>query len=96
MENKKPSNPLAFPSTWDSSHNATVLTENGMDLRDYFANSAMQALTLASATKSSNIWSKILIFFGMSGWTTNTNANGTEIAKGAYRVADEMLKQREL
>jgi len=40
---QKPENPPAFPTTWDSSHNASVITENGMTLRDYFAAKAMQA-----------------------------------------------------
>jgi len=39
---KQPSNPNAFPSTWDSSYNAVIQTDSGMTLRDYFAAKAMQ------------------------------------------------------
>ena len=42
-ENKKPENPQAFPQTWEQ-NGTTDNWENGMTLRDYFANSAMQGI----------------------------------------------------
>lgn len=42
-ENKKPENPQAFPQTWIV-NGTTDNWENGMNLRDYFANSAMQGI----------------------------------------------------
>ncbi len=50
-ENKKPGNPHAFPTTWDTSYNATTQTEDGMTLRDYFANSAMQSIMVGEDYK---------------------------------------------
>jgi hypothetical protein len=67
---KKPSNPKAFPI-----QNDTLLNCQGMDLRDYFANSAMQGFTTKYGTCLMNYDSR---------------------AKESYRIADAMLKQREL
>lgn len=53
-ENKKPDNPFAFPSTWDSSYNAVILTENGMTLRDYFAGKAMQGSVVCEGPEFPN------------------------------------------
>lgn len=57
-------------------------TESGMTLRDYFANSAMQGL-LSSYVGSSDVYKDI-------------SYNVKLIASHSYRLADEMLKQREL
>ncbi len=44
-ENKKPQNPNAFPSDYETTH-------NGMTLRDYFANSAMQSICVNAGRNS--------------------------------------------
>lgn len=77
MESKKPSNIKAFPNEYNS--------EDGMTLRDYFANSAMQGvLSNDSLLKSIAKQSK------------NDNENSVKnIAKYSYQIADEMLKQSE-
>ena len=72
-ENKKRSNPSAFPNTWTN--------ENGMTLRDYFANSAMQGLMTEYFSKLRNN-----IYYD----------DVDNIAKKSYELADAMLKQREL
>ncbi len=74
-ENKKPSNPSAFPllSPIDK------IMNEGMTLRDYFANSAMQVVL----TKCNRLFT-----------TDEEEFNG--YAKASYRIADAMLKQREL
>jgi len=77
-ENKKPSNPRAFPFL-DSEMN---VLEQGMTLRDYFANSAMQGL-LSSYVGSSDVYKDI-------------SYNAKSIASHSYHLADAMLKQREL
>lgn len=41
-ENKKPEIPQAFPNTIVNDHGIIITGQNGMSLRDYFANSAMQ------------------------------------------------------
>jgi len=74
MENKKPENPTAFPTTkpldgWGDPN-------KGMTLRDYFANSAMQSFVKV--------------------WYEDAKNNPDSIAIKSYRIADEMLKQREL
>lgn len=47
MENKKPRNPNAFPTPMETGYEynkdgQTIGNQEGMTLRDYFANSAMQ------------------------------------------------------
>ena len=73
-ENKKPSNPEAFP----------VLDPNGsfwnpgMSLRDYFANSAMQGIMSSGFAEPVQQY------------------HFDNIAEDSYKIADAMLKQREL
>ena len=77
MENQKPNNPKAFPNDGN--------IEDGMTLRDYFANSAMQAVLTNEVLR--NVIDE----------NTNSEKDMYDwIAKGAYSVADAMLKQREL
>lgn len=76
-ENKKPSNPFAFPAM--HSIDGNLITEpkeqfNGMTLRDYFAAKAIQGLTAQ---------------YGVP-------RNGYDIISDSYKIADAMLKQREL
>ena len=80
-ENKKPSNPSAFPYVLPSDEKKGWDAElvDGMTLRDYFANSAMQV-----------VLTKFNRFF------TTDESEFDGIAKASYRIADAMLKQREL
>ena len=72
-------NKTAFPYMFTFPNGETEI-QTGTTLRDYFANSAMQAIT------------------------TNAGRNGYELSKkgletivrDSYKIADEMLKQREL
>jgi hypothetical protein len=80
---EKLNNPHVYPSTqidWNEStiQNRTVYLrqEEGITLRDYFANSAMQAFT--------------------SVWYEDAKNTPESIAKKSYKLADAMLKQREL
>jgi len=50
--------------------------QNGMTLRDYFANSAMQSIMVSADYRN--------------------HQTAEQISKGAYALADAMLKQREL
>ena len=81
-ENKKPSNPSAFPNTWTN--------ENGMTLRDYAQIKFMSAIisnadTMREITKS---WTQA---------PKNNRCDFEEmIAKISGSYADAMLKQREL
>jgi hypothetical protein len=43
-ETKKPNNPIAFPNTIVNEHGVIITGQNGMTLRDYFANSAMEGM----------------------------------------------------
>jgi hypothetical protein len=85
METKKPQNPNAFPTPMETSYEynlngQTVGNQEGMTLRDYFANSAMQGLMSMENKGEYNTiddaWSKI--------------------SEYSYQIADAMLKQREL
>ena len=87
-ENKKPQNPNAFPSDYETTH-------NGMTLRDYFANSAMQSLIIKVSTKQISVINKIKIFFAINGWETTTDVSAKKISNASYDIADAMLKQRE-
>lgn len=80
-ENKKPNNPFAFP--YSDSLNGYV--QDGMTLRDYFANSAMQGI-ISSQTVMRSI--------GMSNDIIGGQIEG--ICIESYSIADAMLKQREL
>jgi hypothetical protein len=84
MENQKPNNPHAFPriafdqkgdiTTWDGEF-------QGMTLRDYFANSAMQVILKHKIEKGGLL---------SSGFAEHC------VTEMAYDTADAMLKQREL
>lgn len=76
-ENTKPNNPSAFPYT--DENNADY--KRGMTLRDYFANSAMQAYIADHLQYKRE---------GKNGWTIE------DMTDSAYVIADAMLKQREL
>jgi len=81
--NKPKNNPYAFPQTEfnDNTHS----DYNGMTLRDYFANSAMQSII--TNEKIRNAIDK--------GTETGEEMN-KKIALTSYQLADAMLKQREL
>jgi len=68
----------AFPTT-KNSPNGIWYTEDGMDLRDYFAAKAMQGL-IASP--------KGLL-------TANKLVSNVDYAEAAYSVADAMMKARQ-
>jgi len=78
-EDKKPSNPNAFPNDIHESMNDSEYKHQGMTLRDYFANSAMQGVI---STQSPSDFYK--------------EKNQEWIAENSYKLADAMLKQREL
>ena len=87
MENKKPNNPIAFPRTaFDKNGQLTTQYPEyeGMTLRDYFANSAMQSM-ISKYGKPSEYH-----------WQNNTKDGKPQLAKECYDIADAMLKQREL
>lgn len=75
-ENKNPSNINAFPET-DQQGNFY----EGMTLRDYFANSAMQGM--------------ISTFNDKTSFDTFKHC-AEDLAITSYQIADAMLKQREL
>lgn len=79
-ETKKPSNPPAFPC--DFQHTGYSM-QNGMTLRDYFANSAMQSIIINVNNNAKD------------GTTSAIYADAGLIAKESYEIADAMLKQRE-
>lgn len=81
-ETKKSYNPPAFPcaDTLGNGERFTPLQE-GMTLRDYFANSAMQTILKHSLERGLHT-------------TTDIKAYDSTSAV-AYSVADAMLKQRE-
>ena len=77
-ENKKPQNPSAFPLALN---NDRTDFEQGMTLRDYFANSAMQGL-LSNENEIQRAVKK------------STDVNSV-IASISYALADAMLKVRQ-
>jgi hypothetical protein len=74
-------NKKAFPYYESNAYaGQVILGDKGMSLRDYFANSAMQGL---------------LVNIGRNDY--KNNIKGIEIlAEDCYKIADAMLKQREL
>ena len=88
MENKKPNNPIAFPRTaFDKNGQLTTQYPEyeGMTLRDYFANSAMQGMFNETILK----WSDDVV-------KSTDKSRSQWFAEQAYNFADAMLKQREL
>ena len=80
----KPNNQNAFPTMEHGFYRtgcATVSTYEGMTLRDYFAAKAMQSI-LSAGLKIKNENEVLTAYY--------------YVAKNAYLIADEMLKQREL
>jgi hypothetical protein len=85
-KNEKPENPIAFPRTaYDSKGDITTWGKEyeGMTLRDYFANSAMQGM-LANSEHVQTLMGN------------NPNPVPDYVAILSYNLADAMLKQREL
>jgi len=79
MENKKPKNYPAFAMGYCNEQ--SNLSQEGMTLRDYFANSAMQGICADGHT----FWDN-----------SSIQGNPVNIAKLSFEIADEMLKQSEL
>jgi len=74
---KKPKNPSAFPIPSDR-------WEDGMTLRDYFANSVLNGIH-----SNERMFKDMMLDRG--------NENPYDyVAKESYKMADAMLKQREL
>lgn len=82
-ENKKPSNPRMH--NLDGMYASEARQEDYVSLRDYFANSAMQAML-----------SNQDLFLGIIKNADSSISGNEAISKSAYSTADAMLKQREL
>jgi len=80
MEDKKPNNPFAFVT-----NDQTKIRQAGMTLRDYFANSAMQA-SLTSPELMEVVTAKEI----------GEGSCFEALARVSYKIADAMLKIREL
>jgi len=79
---KKPENIKAFPMYYGHDR-----VQQGMTLRDYFANSAMQAYL-----NNFDLYKGVAKAYNCNSDKSIYNA----IAKEAYQIADAMLKQRGL
>ena len=86
-QEKKPSNPSAFPISETDYLRYTDELPNwaGMTLRDYFANSAMQAMTTSPELMEI-----------VSVQSIHDGSAFDAIARQSYKLADAMLKAREL
>ena len=71
----------AYPTISNVENKQDWITEEGMTLRDYFAG---QALTL--------VWDAM--DKGYSGFIDKDDVSSDEIARGAYQLADAMIKER--
>jgi hypothetical protein len=79
-ENKKPSNPFAYPIT-----DGTTFVNDGITLRDHFAGLAMQGMVQDSALRE---------LFANKGNVKDVSWMDI-MAENAFFIADSMLKQRE-
>lgn len=76
-EDKKPNNPPAFAkSAFYHSEGGADSPQEGMTLRDYFANTALLGIMISSEYKH--------------------HSTAEQCADGAYKIADAMLKHREV
>jgi hypothetical protein len=80
-QEKKPSNPSAFPEPYANDPSSAISHTKGMTLRDYFANSAMQGILSTFNDQTS---------FDTFGHVAK------DLAEKSYLIADAMLKAREL
>lgn len=80
-ETKKPSNPKAFPNTDPNYFGAD--DSHGIDLRDYFAAKVIQGFIASGTYERGNSF-------------TNVETNNRQLSEAAYKIADAMLKQREI
>ena len=87
-QEKKPSNPSAFPEPYANDPNSAISHTKGMTLRDYFANSAMQGII-------SNEELRVKILMDNKDGREENSVN-KDISVLSYSLADAMLKAREL
>lgn len=93
----------AFPSTWDSAHNASVMTEQGMLLLDYFAAKAMGIVSAETQEQvPATFWDTIKIILinlcHMHFLTVNykeVEGARERIARQSYLLASSMLTERQ-
>jgi hypothetical protein len=79
---KKPSNPSAFPFVDRSETQNTIMAfSDGMTLRDYFAGKAITGLMASDPMVNGRPW--------------NMKNDCYDLAKASYKLADAMLKARE-
>lgn len=79
----------AFPSgTYKAGSGENVALHHGMDLRDYFAGLAMQAIIIGLSSNDDGqfFWSHALNDVG--------NSDRSLITENAYEIADAMMKER--
>lgn len=88
---KKPQNQEAFPRITPNGE----LPQKGMTLRDYFAAKAMESLTLGEMRHSRmSLIDRIKCYFNFKGWRRDFDINDIGISDSAYKIADQMLKER--
>lgn len=73
----------AFPTTWDAANGATLQTDGGMSLRDWFAGQALPAIVAATSAGQHNPATR----------DSDTHI-AFAIARDAYFVADAMIAAR--
>lgn len=74
----------AFPTTRNA-RDGVWYTEDGMDLRDYFASKAMVALI--------PMYREMFMDGTFEDWYEDATA---DMVTGAYQIADAMMKEREV
>jgi len=84
-QEKKPRNPSAFPEPYVNDPSSAISHTKGMTLRDYFANSAMQGMTTNPELMEI-----------VSVQSIHDGSAFDAIARQSYKIADAMLKAREL
>lgn len=68
--------------------------EEGMDLRDYFAAKAMQAIINGMATRDALCDGKPYNFFWNEVMNDNRKSDRSTISENAYEIADAMMEAR--
>ena len=63
-----------------------------VELRDYFAAKAMQSLLIKSSVRHTNIFKRIKNILGFGNGYSDLTYSSSEVAREAYVMADEMLK----
>ena len=61
--------------------------------RDKIALEAMKIFLNHQGTRTRNLKSRVMLFFGIDGWSQKFTYNSKDIANNSYEMADQMIQE---